>query len=168
LLARGSRFLVASAAVLLMVGSTVGGYLFGRDLASHPLESATQLIQQLQPESQKLKATILSQNATITELEDQLKKVQAALSAIKPSENTYIVTGNQSLIVGGGQLTIGLVGPPTNESVKININGKQHLAVTGDVFEIAPAPATTCQVRVQSFDMFEAAIYASCTTAKPK
>lgn len=159
---------MASATVLLLVGSTVAGYLLGRDLASSPLEAATLLIQQIQPENQKLKATILSQNATMTELGAQLKKVQADLNAIRPSENTYKVTGNQSLIVGGGHLTIGLVGPPTNQSINININGKQHFAVTGDVFDIAPDPATTCQVRVQSFDMFEANVYASCTTAKPK
>jgi hypothetical protein len=165
---RRGRLLVASAAVLLLLGSTVGGYLFGRDLAGRPLEAATQLIQQLQPENQKLKALILNQTATIAELEARLKKVQTTLNAIRPSENTYKVNGNQSVIVGGGHLTIGLVGPPTNESINININGKQHLAATGDVFDIAPAPATTCQVRVQSFDMFEAIVYASCTTAKPK
>jgi len=165
---RRRRFLVVSAIVLVLVGSTIGGYLFGRDLASHPLEAATQLIQQIQPENQKLKASILDQIARINELETRLKRVQADLNAIKPSENTYKVTGNQSLILGGGHLTIGLVGPPTNESVNININGKQHLAATGDVFDITPDPATTCQVRVQAFDMFEAIVYAACTTAKPK
>jgi hypothetical protein len=159
---------VVGATVLLLVGSTYVGYRFGLDLANRPLEAATLLIQQLQPENQKLKATTLSQNTAITELRAKLKKVQSSLDAIRPSENTYNINGNQSLIVGDGYLTIGLVGPPTNDSINININGKQHLAATGDVFDIAPNPATTCQVRVQSFDMFEATIYATCTTAKPK
>jgi hypothetical protein len=165
LLARGGRFLVA-ASVLLLVASTIGGYLLGRDMARRPLEAATQLIQQIQPESQKLKATILSQNATITELEAQLKKVQAALNAIMPSENTYRITANRSMIVAGGRLTIGLIGPPTNETVNININGKQHSAVTGDVFEITPDSSTTCQIRIQAFDMFEVILTASCAAAK--
>ena len=159
---------MVGATVLLLVGSTVIGYLLGRDMASNPLEAATLLIRQLQPENQKLKATTLSQNAMITELRAQLKKAQTALDAIRPSENTYKINGNQSLIVGDGHLTIGLVGPPANNSINININGKQHLAATGDVFDIAPNPATTCQVRVQSFDMFEASIYATCTATKPK
>jgi hypothetical protein len=162
------RMLVASAIVLLLVGSTVVGYLFGQDLAKNPLEAATQLIQQIQPENQRLKATVLKQNATIAELGAQLKKVQSDLNAIRPSENTYKINGNQSLIVGDGHLTIGLVGPPTNESITININGKQYLAATGDLFEVAPDPATTCRVRVQAFDMFEAAIHATCSAAKPK
>jgi hypothetical protein len=165
---RRGRVLVVGATVLLLIGSTVIGYLLGRDMARNPLEAATLLIQQLEPENRKLKATTLSQNAAIIELRAQLKKVQATLNEIRPSENTYNINGNQSLIVGDGYLTIGLVGPPTNDSINININGKQHLAATGDVFDIAPNPATTCQVRVQSFDMFEATIYATCTTAKPK
>ena len=160
--------LVASATVLLLVGSTVVGYLLGRDLANNPLEAATSLLQQIQPENQRLKATVLNQNATIAELGAQLKKVQSDLNAIRPSENTYKINGNQSLIVGDGHLTVGLVGPPTNESVNININGKQHRAATGDVFEVAPDPATACRVRVQSFDMIEVIVHATCTAAKPK
>jgi len=160
--------LVASAIVLLLVGSTIVGYLVGQDVARNPLEAATQLIQQIQPENQRLKATVLKQNTTIAELGAQLKKVRSDLNAIRPSENTYKINGNQSLIVGDGHLTIGLVGPPTNESITININGRQYLVATGDLFEVAPDPATTCRVRVQSFDMFEAAIHATCSAAKPK
>ena len=159
---------MAGAIVLVLAGSITGGYLIGRDMARSPLEAATRLNQLLQPENQKLKATVLSQNATLTELQAQLKKALATLNAIRPSENIYKVNGNQSVIVAGGHLIIGLVGPPTNESVNININGKQHLAATGDVFDVTPDSATTCQVRIQSFDMFEARVYASCTATKPK
>ena len=37
----------------------------------------------------------------------------------------------------------------------LNINGKQHHAVTGDMFEVAPDPQTKCSIKVQSFDMFQ-------------
>ena len=102
------------------------------------------------------------------ELQDKLTSVQAALQAIMPSENTYNISPNQSMIVAGGHLTIGLIGSPTNESVNININGKQQLAATGDVIHIALDPSTTCQVGVQSFDMFKAVLTASCAAVKPQ
>jgi hypothetical protein len=73
---------------------------------------------------------------------------------------------NQSLIVADGRLTIGLIGPPTNESLNININGKHQSAATGDVINIALEPPITCQVKVQSFDMFKAVLTASCAGAK--
>lgn len=168
LLALGTRFLVVSTSVLLLVGGAVGGYLLGRDMATRPLAAANELLERLQPESQRLKTTVLGQNATIAALQAKLASAQAALNAVMPSENTYNVRANQSLIVAGGHLTIGLVGAPSNAAINININGKQHTAITGDVFHIAPDPATMCEVRVQSFDMFLALINASCAPAKPQ
>ena len=84
-----------------------------------------------------------------------------------PSENTYNFTPNKSMIVAGGRLTIGLVGPPTNEGVNININGQQHSAAVGDTINVAVDPTTACQVRVKSFDMFKAVLIASCGSGKP-
>ena len=88
------------------------------------------------------------------------------MDEIIPSKNTYNIKPNQSMIVAGGRLTIGLIGPPTNESVNININGKQHSVATGDVIRLTLDPRTTCQVRVQSFDMFKAVLNASCAQAQ--
>jgi hypothetical protein len=164
---RGGRVLVVAVSACFMLGGAIGGYLLGRELAYRPLADATELIQQIQPENQRLKTEIIGQNEKIATLQAKLKSVQAALNAIMPSENTYTVTPNQSMIVAGGRLTIGLIGSPANESVNININGEQHSAVTGDVFKIVPDPATTCQVRIQAFDMFEAFLNASCATVKP-
>jgi hypothetical protein len=83
-----------------------------------------------------------------------------------PTENTYKIRPNESLKFAGGQLTIGLVGPPTNENINININGKHQQAATGDIFNIAPNPSTACQVGVQAFDMFSAILIVSCVGAK--
>jgi hypothetical protein len=166
--ARSGRLLVVAVTACIMLGGAVAGYLFGRQLASHPLADATKLIQQLQPENQRLKTTILDQNSKLVALQAKLTKVQAALEAIMPSKNTYQIFPNQSMIVGGGRLTVGLIGPPTNERVNININGQQHSAATGDIFKIMPDPATTCEVSVRGFDMFEVMFTASCAAAKPQ
>ena len=166
LTARGGQFLLVLAIVVLAIGGVIGGYLFGLDLTHHDLAAARERIEQLQPENQRLKKAIIDQNAKFVELQTELTNVQAALHAIAPSENTYNISPNQSLIVAGGHLTIGLIGPPANERVNININGKQQLAATGDVIHIALDQSTTCQVGVQSFDMFKAVLTASCAAVK--
>ena len=94
--------------------------------------------------------------------------MQAALNAIMPSQNTFNVQPNQAIVVGNGRLTIGLVGSPSNESVTLDINGKEQAVAVGQIVELAPDPATKCQVQVQSFDMFKAVLVASCTPAKPQ
>ena len=168
LTARGGRLLLVIAIVGLALGGTIAGYLFGLDLTYSELAAARERVQQLQPENQRLKKTIVDQNAKLVELQTELASVQAALHAIMPSENTYIISPNQSLTVADGHLMIGLIGSPTNERVNINVNGKRQLAATGDVIHIALDPSTTCQVGVQSFDMFKAILTASCAAVKPR
>jgi hypothetical protein len=166
---RGGRFLLVSAFAIVVLGGVIGGYLIGLDWARNDLATARSLVEQIQPENQKLKRQIVDQNAEYVALQAKLTSAQAALKAIMPTENTYNFSPNQSMIVADGHLTIGLVGPPTNESVTININGKQQSAATGDVIQIALDPSTTCQVAVQSFDMFKAVVTASCAAAtKPQ
>ena len=166
-LALGGRFLVISISALLMLGGAVGGYLLGHDMAARPLADANELIGRLQPENQRLKQAVLSQSTTIATLQSDLTTARTVLNGLLPSANTYNINANQSLIVANGHLTIGLIGPPSNRAITININGKQYSAVSGDVFSVAPDPATDCAVRVQSFDMFSAVVNASCA-AKPQ
>jgi hypothetical protein len=167
--ARRRSLIVIAASILLLVGSATGGYLFGRDLARKPLDDARQLIAQLQPQTQKLKSEVLVQNAKVISLQSELASVKKVLDEIRPAKNTYNVNANGSLIVGGGHLTIGLIGPPANEYVDVNVNGKTRRAVAGDAITVSPDPATTCTVKVQSFDMFAARIYAACNpAAKPQ
>jgi hypothetical protein len=86
------------------------------------------------------------------------------LDELIPSENTYNIKANQSLIVGEGHLTVGMIGPPANDGVTLNINGKRQLFGTGDILSVAVDGQTNCQVRVQSFDMFKAVVTATCGT----
>ena len=84
------------------------------------------------------------------------------MGVMAPAENTYNIDPNQSIIVGKGRLTIGLIGPPTGEKVNINLNGKQYSVAAGDVIKVALDQSTACQVRLQSFDMFKAVVTATC------
>ena len=163
---RRGRLLLACAIALVILAGAVGGYLYGLNLVRAELASAREDIQQLRPESQRLKNSILAQNAKIVELESELARVGAALHVIVPSENTYKISPNQSVIVAGGHLTIGLVGSPGNDSVKINVNGKLQTVATGDVIRVAVDASTDCQVEIQSFDMFKVIVTASCTASK--
>jgi len=163
---RRARLLVVLASVLLLIASSAAGYFFGRDLAKRPLEDAQQLIHQLQPQVQKLKKQIDEQSSTLISVQTKLKRVETELSRLKPAKNTYVINSNQSLIIDDGKLTIGVVGPPIINGVTLNINGKQHHAVTGDVFAVTPDPQTKCSIKVQSFDMFQVNINAVCSKAK--
>jgi hypothetical protein len=168
LTARGGRFLLIVAAAVLILGAIIGGRIYGWYLESRDLQARDNTIQQLRSDVQKLLAEITDENAKFAALQTKLASVQAALDALMPAKNTYNLSSNQSLIVAGGHLTIGLIGSPTNEGVNININGKQQLAAAGDVVHVAVDPSTNCQVRVQSFDMFKAVVTASCAAAKPQ
>jgi hypothetical protein len=106
--------------------------------------------------------------ATIIDLQSQIDKVKAELHAIMPSEATYNIRPNQSILVAAGHLAIGLIGSPTNQSVNININGEQRSAAAGDVIHTALNPSTTCKVAVQSFDMFRVVVTATCAAEKPQ
>src|SRR5262249_52285998 len=114
------------------------------------------------------KTQLADQTAREVVLQGKLTAAQVALDAIIPSENTYNVKPNQSIIVADGRLTIGLVGPPTNESININVNGKHQSAATGDVINIAQDPSGAGQVGNNRFTISRAASAASCAGGNPQ
>jgi hypothetical protein len=162
------RFQGIIACAVLIVAVAIGSYYLGRLTGAGEEKAANIRIVQLESEVQKLTANVTNPSKVVEDLQTQLKNVQAKLNAIMPSENTYNIGPNQSLIVANGHLTIGLIGSPMNDSINININGKRQLAATGDVIKIALDPSTTCQVGVQSFNMFKAILTASCAAVKPQ
>ena len=162
----GSRFRGLATSAVVVLCALIIGYLLGLLSGRSYLLATRALLQQTQSENQSLKSENVDANAKLAESEANLTNVRAALEALTPKKNAYNLTPNQSLIVADGRLTIGLVGPPANESVKINVNGNQHSAAPGDVIRIALDPATNCQVSVQSFDMFNAVVTASCAGTK--
>jgi cell division protein FtsI/penicillin-binding protein 2 len=162
----GSRIGIVVIGVLLIAGVGIGGHMYGRQLARGDTQERDAAIIQLRTDVQKLDGQITDQNGKLAALQTKLTSVQATLEAIMPSANTYTIQPNQSVIAADGRLTVGLVGPPTNEGINVNINGKQQLIAAGDVVHLAPDSSTSCQVEVQSFDMFKAIVTASCTAAK--
>ena len=160
------RTVTIVAFVIIIVGVVIGGHLYGRYLSSIDLADREAQIEQLRAESQKQKRDIDGKSQQITALQTKLAKTQAALDAITPSANTYNINPNQTLIVGDGHLTVGMVGPPGNDSVLLNINGKPQAVAAGQNLSVAPDPTTKCQVSVQSFDVFTAVLVASCSATK--
>jgi gentisate 1,2-dioxygenase len=154
---RQGRYLLLAALLGVFLG-----YLIGLNTAVLENRAAMQTLQQSRSENQKMKSEMAEQDAHSAAVESNVAKLQAALQELVPSENTYSLRANQSLIVGGGRLTIGLIGSPTNESVTININGKRQPFATGDLINVPVDAQTSCQVRLQSFDMFKALVMATC------
>ncbi len=166
---RLSRLLTARNGRVLIIGALLGGaagYLMGLNVAYFDISAAKELVQQVRTDNQKLKIEIIDQNARQVALQTKLTGVESAFKAIVPADGTYILKPNQSLIVAGGRLTLGLIGSPSNESVDININGQRQSAASGDIIDVAVDPPATCQVRVQSFDMFKAVLSATCGAAR--
>ena len=168
LIGPGHRLRLSVLVVLLVLGVTVGGHLYAKRLAANDIAERDATIQVLRSEGEKLEAKYSDQSAHLAALQAKLTNTQAELDAIMPSENTYHINANQSLIAGDGHLTIGLIGPPTNQGITLNINGKQQSLAAGDTLRVAPNPSTVCHVEVRSFDMFKAVIRAVCEIAEPR
>jgi hypothetical protein len=152
--------------LLIIVAAAGGGYALGLRIAHHDNSETAQLIQQLRSEGQKLKKQITDQAASLISLQSKYADVETAMHAMKPAQNTYDLKPNESIIAADGRLTLGLVGSPANSSIDINVNGKRQTVAPGDVINVAPDAATKCLVSIQSFDMFQATINATCTAAK--
>jgi hypothetical protein len=167
-MSRDRRGLWFAIGVILIVAAGLGGFVLGRNFTYNDVSASRDLIDQLQLKNQSLNQQILGQNTKITTLQTNLASVQAALNAITPSRDAYNIDPNQSVVVANGRLTVGLVGSPSNEGVTINVNGKEQFVAAGGIIKVTPDPSTTCQVIVQSFDMFHAVVNASCAAAKPQ
>lgn len=151
----------------MLIGA-VSVYLLGLELAYREMADVKRQTLQLQAENERLKRQIVQQEANLIAAQAKINGVQAALDEIMPSQNTYVISPNQSMLIADGRLSVGLIGTPTNESVTMNINGKRQSASTGDVVTIAIDPSTTCRLRVGSFDMFKATVTALCEAVQPQ
>ena len=161
-----SRFVSVIACIVAIVVILVGGHLYGRYLASKEIGGRDVLIDQLQAQVQQQKRLGDQKSAQISELQAKLARVQAQLEQIQPSKDTYNILPNQTLIVADGRITVGLIGSPANESILLNINGKQLTATAGQVIPASSDSSANCRVAVQSFDMFKAVLTTTCAPAK--
>jgi hypothetical protein len=164
LLTRRRRAFILFTETFLILLVALVGHLTGRELSRRNLEKREEIIIELREELQKRGGELGRRNDQYGVLQAKLNSVQAALDAIVPSENTYKIVPNQSLLVGGGRMTVGLVGQPANQTVTLNINGREYVLAAGDVVKLSYDEKTSCQVTLQSFDMFKASLNASCST----
>jgi cell division protein FtsL len=163
---RRGRLTVLAVCLAIIAAVAIFGRFYGQRLAYGAMKDRDTAIRQLELETQRLQLEKSSQNANMKNMHTEAERLQAQLDAIIPSENRYNINPNQSLVVADGHLTVGLVGTPRSDGIDININGKQQVAVVGDVIRVAPDPSTACKVEIQSFDMFKVQFSASCAAAK--
>ncbi len=162
LLTRRRRVYILLIETLLILGVALIGHITGRELARRQIVQREQTIQQLREERQQASAELNARADRILTLQTRLNHVQSALDEIVPSENIYVMRPNQSLVVAGGRVTVGLVGSPGIQGVNINVNGTQQLVNAGDVIQVKLDETRQCNVTVQSFDMFKAVVHATC------
>ncbi len=164
LLTRRRRIYILLIETLLILGVALIGHITGRELARRQLAQRDATIQQLREERQQVSAELNQRADRILTLQTRLNHVQGVLDEIVPSENIYVMRPNQSFIVAGGRVHVGLTGVPTIQGVTLNIAGKPHLLNAGDVVKVDLGDSRLCQVTVQSFDMFKVVIHATCAT----
>ena len=167
LMTKAGRVVIAIVCALVVLAVVIGTYFTARIASDADLKAANLRVVQVQNDNQKLIAENTDLLGTIADLQLRIKAAQAKLALIMPTENTYNINPNQAVMVGNGRLSVGLVGSPTNEGVNLNINGKQQLVPVGVVITSVLDPSTTCQVAVQSFDMFKAVVIATCSAKTP-
>jgi hypothetical protein len=160
------RLLLIILCLAIIGGVAIFGRFYGQHLAYDAMQDRDSAIRQLELKTQQLQLEKSSQSANMKTMHSDAERLQAQLDAIIPSKDRYNINPNQSLVVGDGHLTIGLVGTPRSDGIDINVNGKRQFAAVGDVIHVTVDPSTSCEVKIQSFDMFKAQFTASCAAAK--
>lgn len=162
------RFRAVAACFAVVLVIAILSFMFGVNTAHREIAGFQNTVQDLQKINAKLTANNKDLVASLAELQAKLKGVQATLDAIMPSANKYKIGSNESLIVAGGHLTIGLVGTLWNDSVDLNVNGKTYLAAAGDVINVTIDPSMNCRIEVTSFDVLKAQAVVNATCAETK
>ena len=152
----------ATIAMIIAVG--LGSFLFGIYISSRDLADTRVLVQQLQVDAQKSKQAMIASTVAATALQAKTDKLVADLEAIRPAKDTYNFLPNQSLTLANGLLEVGLVGSPSNSGIVLNINGVRKQLSSGDVVQVGIDAKTNCRVTLQSFDLFNAVVHATCDT----
>lgn len=167
MLTRRRRTAILLIETLLIVAVALIGHVTGREMARRQLVQRDLTIQQLREERLQASTELNLRADRILTLETRLKHVEGVLHEIVPDQGIYVIRPNQSLVVAGGRVVVGLVDSPANRGVSINVNGKQQFAAAGDTITTTTGEGPTCQVTIQSFDMFKAVLHATCAADAP-
>src|SRR5262245_59375644 len=103
--------------IALMVVAAFAAFIYRGWVDNRDIIDSRDLVLQSRSQVRELNTRLADQTSQLAALQAKLESVQAALDAMTPSKNTYSFSPNQSLILAEGRLTVGLVGPPTNERV---------------------------------------------------
>jgi len=142
--------------VVLLVAVAIGSFMYGRYRASDDLDTSATKIAQLQDQNAKLTVDNKTKAEQNGSLQAQLQRLQDQLTAMFLPVRSLEIRANESVPLAVGQLNVGLIGIPRQESVEINVNGKQQTAVPGD--SVVVPFSTSCRVTVRSFDARKASV----------
>jgi hypothetical protein len=126
-----------------------------------------QQINQLTKKNQIMSEVIDSEKRKNKDLNDKLAATGRDLKDAFNAYRTIELNANDMTSVSTGHFTVGLIGPPKNEKVSINVNGTPHTVPVGETIPVGDSPVSTCRVEVKSFNMFQVTLLTSCTPAKP-
>jgi hypothetical protein len=145
----------------------IAGFTVGRRAASNEVDAVKDSAAKLREQINILDKKNKEQATSIADLEAKLKIAEDQLGEIYRTARTLEIGANESKLISINQLTIGLVGTPRNESVELNINGKQQSAAAGDVISVEYA--TNCRLQVGSLNVLKSSVVInrSCESVKP-
>jgi hypothetical protein len=154
-----------SARVVILLVVAVVFYILGRSSGLRASDDISRNYAALSARYEQLTNESNARKNEIETLNAQLRGVQVHLDEILRPERTFEINSNESLKISTNAFTIGLIGPPANDKVTINVNGRPQSAAAGGIIDVPFS--TVCRVEVKAFDMFKAVIATTCAQAKP-
>ena len=159
---RGWSEWVGTVIILLII--TICAFGAGRASNTYAINDARQQITILQKDIQGMRDLVQRAQEEKKNLDEKLAATDRQLRDVFNVYRTLVLNGNETTLVSTGHVTVGLVGPPTNDKVSINVNGTPHTVGAGDTIDVG---ASACRIEVKSFDMFKVTLLTSCTPTKP-
>jgi hypothetical protein len=150
--------------VVILGVVAICAYLAGQASKIYDINRRELEITKLTKENQKMSEDVKRENHEKQALKDRLAATDNQLKDAFNAYRTIVLSGNDMTFVSTGHFTAGLVGPPANEKVTINVNGTQHTVAAGDSIDVG---AFTCRVEVKSFDTFKVTLLTACMPMKP-
>jgi hypothetical protein len=152
------------AAVVVLGVVAICAFGAGEASRTYVINDKLQQIDKLQKDNGALRTALQHETDEKKSLADKLAATGTQLREAFNSYRSIDLNINDTTSVSTGSFTVGLVGPPANEKVSINVNGTQHTVAAGDSID---AGISNCRVQVKSFDMFKVRLLTSCPPAKP-
>ncbi len=150
--------------LIILAVVAICAFFAGQASRTYVINDARQQITKLQKDNQGMRDVVQREQDEKKAMADKLAATDNQLKDAFNAYRTIVLNGNDTTSVSTGHFTVGLVGPPINDKVSINVNGTPHTVAAGDSID---AGASACRVEVKSFDMFKVTLLTSCTPMKP-